>query len=75
MGAPFPHCDSRILHIPKSCWACDLYPAAQQSRIENNIAFTDDPEPEGKKPCPAMGARPETYKSWPNNRAQKERPQ
>lgn len=68
--APHPHCDSRILHSPKECWACDLYPQRQQERIENNVAFTDDPEPEGKEPCPAMVARPEGYDYWPRNRAQ-----
>jgi hypothetical protein len=40
--APFPHCDSRILHAPKSCDTCDMYPHYQELRKSWGINFTGE---------------------------------
>ena len=56
--AKFPHCDSDVLHSPKSgCKYCDMFPAAQQERIDKNINFTGEGNP-NKLPCPAELKRP-----------------
>lgn len=61
--APFPHCDSRVLHAPGECEYCDHYPEEQQERINQGINFT------GHGPDPASSFRSvETINLWPGNR-------
>jgi hypothetical protein len=54
--AEYPHCDQRVLHSPGQCTYCDMYPAKQQSRIEQKVNFTGQAF-EGLSPCPADLAR------------------
>lgn len=74
--APFPHCDSFILHAPGTCDCCDHYPRAQADRMLNGIAFTND-SPEhikkhGLKLCPAVERRPlHIISQWCGNVPQK----
>lgn len=66
--AKSPHCDSRILHAPKMCKYCDLYPAEQLARMVSRINFTGQ-QLAGCEPCPADLARdPQVYNRWPGNR-------
>lgn len=78
--APFPHCDHRVLHRPKSCTVCDHYPDLQQLRMMWQIAFTgeqpvqlDLEKPwltEGAVlPCPADYVRGDAHKRWFGNTA------
>lgn len=65
--AEFPHCDELVLHAPKTCEVCDLYPQKQKARIDNNINFTGEGDP-NKQPCPAESKRPlDTINRWPGN--------
>lgn len=65
--ARFPHCDARVLHEPKNCEFCDMFPELQQERIKNNINFTGEGNP-NKKPCPAEAARGlKSINSWYGN--------
>lgn len=57
--APFPHCDSNILHAPKECNYCDEYADRQEQRIAAGINFTGHKDP-NKAPCPSEALRP-TY--------------
>jgi hypothetical protein len=71
--APFPHCDSRVLHAPSECTYCDGYPELQQARQDWRVAFTGH-EPVGDEaPCPADTARPPNgssdHRRWSRNRA------
>lgn len=60
--APFPHCDSNVLHAPGECVYCDMYPQEQQQRITNGINFT------GHGLDPATEARPlEIVNRWYGN--------
>ena len=68
--APYPHCDSNILHAPTECQDCDEYPEAQHERIDNDINFTGHHHAD-KATCPSEMARPlETIERWPGNRAE-----
>ena len=67
--APYPHCDSNVLHRPGSCVFCDKFPDAQLSRIYGRINFTGDSDPE-LLPDPASIQRPlEVINRWGGNRA------
>lgn len=76
--AKHPHCDPRVLHAPKSCSACDLYPERQELRVTWQIAFTgEEPKPlaepswasEGAVlPCPADLIRGKNHAVWAGNR-------
>ena len=60
--APFPHCDSNVLHAPSECEYCDHYPEEQENRIKNNINFT------GHGNDPATDVRPlTTIYRWAGN--------
>jgi len=66
--APFPHCDSNILHGKKECQYCDQYPDWQDKREADGINFTGHKDP-NKKPCPSEQLRPvERAYRWPGNR-------
>jgi hypothetical protein len=72
--APFPHCDSRILHSPTECQYCDEYPILQAERIARSIAFSGHVPVKGQTPCPAdaavaSGERGD-YNQWGGNVAQ-----
>lgn len=60
----FPHCDSDILHAPGECPVCDLYPARQEFRICEHIAFTGHEPLPSQVPCPADLRRPPDSSSW-----------
>ena len=65
--ALFPHCDSNVLHEPKSCEFCDLYPEAQAERVAKGINFTGRYD-DGKELCPSEGERKlETIYRWYGN--------
>jgi hypothetical protein len=67
--APYPHCDSRVLHAPGECRYCDEYPDQQLRRIQSNINFTGHHDPD-KALCPAERLRPiERINRWPGNTA------
>ena len=70
--APFPHCDSRILHAPKSCEYCDHYSLQQHERIRDGIAFTGETPVGNQVPCPADVARPKgssnDHRRWGGNK-------
>lgn len=51
-----PHCDDLCLHAPTLCVFCDMHPEEQQYRIDNNINFTGENDP-NKKQCPAEARR------------------
>jgi hypothetical protein len=62
--APFPHCDSRVLHAPFTCKYCDLYPVLQRVRENNAIPFS------GEEGSPDTKLRPrEVIDRWGGNRA------
>jgi len=66
----YPHCDPRVLHLPKDCEFCDMYPALQAERIRDGVNFTGENNPK-KKPCPAETARGlKSINSWHGNVAQ-----
>lgn len=66
--APFPHCDSEVLHAPGECVYCDHYPHAQAERSVLGINFTGHVDPD-KKSCPSTRHRSlETIEKWPGNR-------
>lgn len=67
MTAPYPHCDSRIVHAQNTCKYCDNYPELQRERIDNNINFTNTTDP-NKALCPAIAARGERVNYWQGNR-------
>ena len=70
LKAPYPHCDSDVLHAPGECEYCDEYPEAQHERIDNDINFTGHHHAD-KATCPSEMARPlETIERWPGNRAE-----
>lgn len=54
--APFPHCDSQVLHAPGKCEYCDEYPLMQQDRRRSSVNFTGENDPD-KKQCPAEARR------------------
>lgn len=63
-----PHCDASVLHFPGACEDCDQYPDWQNYRRVALIAFTNDPQPEGKAPCPSEHFRSaEVRDRWPGN--------
>ena len=69
----FPHCDSEILHAPKSCYFCDHFPTLQQERINKGINFSnrDNQDPEKEK-CPSEKKRPLWLtEKWYGNRPYK----
>ncbi len=69
--APFPHCDSDVLHAPDECVHCDHYPSAQYARQLSDTDFTGHSTP-GFRTCPSEVHRPlETINRWPGNRARK----
>lgn len=66
--APFPHCDSGIVHPPKSCKYCDMYPVLQKRRIDEGVNFTGEQIP-GKAVCPSEVRRPlDIINRWHGNR-------
>ncbi len=74
IDAQFPHCDSRILHAPGECEACDRHPDWQELRTSWGIAYTGH-APEGdwiQTPCPADAARPAgspaDHRQWGGNK-------
>jgi hypothetical protein len=65
--APFPHCDSLVLHAPGRCKYCDMYPDMQSKRIRERIDFTDQ-HVTGNSRCPSELRRPvEQIERWPGN--------
>lgn len=65
--APFPHCDSDVLHAPGKCEFCDMYPDFQKLRAEYAVNFTGENKP-GFAPCPSEMKRSlETIEKWPGN--------
>jgi hypothetical protein len=38
--APFPHCNSQVLHAPNTCVHCDDYPELQSEREAGKTPFT-----------------------------------
>ncbi len=69
--APFPHCDSLVLHAPGECEFCDDYPDAQQDRIAKRINFTGHKNPH-KEQCPAEKRRSlDNINRWYGNVPQK----
>ncbi len=60
--APFPHCDSLVLHAPGECVYCDMYPDAQAKRLVDGVNFT------GHGEDPASAVRPlEIINRWGGN--------
>lgn len=51
--APYPHCDSRVLHKPGECQYCDMYPDRQAARELMGICFTGEKPDDFKGPCPS----------------------
>ena len=67
--AEFPHCDADVLHAPGECVYCDKYPALQDERIRNTVAFTGHEAERFGKSCPAEAKRPlKVIEMWPGNR-------
>lgn len=65
--APFPHCDSRVLHAPGACVYCDRYPTRQTFRLRAGVNFTGETDP-SKFPCPAVKDRGlESINRWHGN--------
>jgi hypothetical protein len=70
--APFPHCDSKVLHAPGVCSYCDEYPERQQARYDEGVAFTGQVNA-ALKPDPAQVDRPlELIERWPGNRPRRD---
>jgi hypothetical protein len=69
-----PHCDSSILHAPKTCKFCDMHPEMQEYRQLARIAFTGAENELGDErtaPCPSTHFRePEKRDLWGGNVAQ-----
>ena len=64
----FPHCDSSILHAPKSCEFCDARPLWQALRVAWGVNFTGESDPT-KAPCPSEQRRSaRMVHMWPRNR-------
>ncbi len=64
-----PHCDNLVLHKPNQCEYCDMYPTQQQYRMDNNINFTGENDP-NKSKCPAEERRElKTINKWYGNTA------
>jgi hypothetical protein len=64
----FPHCDSSILHAPKTCSYCDEHPDWQELREMWRINFTGGTD-STKAPCPSERLRPAYIAHrWPGNR-------
>lgn len=38
--APYPHCNTEVLHAPGECVYCDMYPERQQARIAGGSPFS-----------------------------------
>lgn len=38
--APYPHCNSEVLHAPSECYYCDKYPDRQKVRAASGTPFT-----------------------------------
>jgi hypothetical protein len=71
--APYPHCDSKVLHAPGECEYCDHYPEKQEERVAKKINFTGHNDPD-KSQCPAEQARPlETINRWHGNVPEKDK--
>lgn len=51
------HCDQRVLHSPGYCQYCDMYPEAQQKRVELGYDFTNDKPGTREHSCPAIQTR------------------
>lgn len=66
--APYPHCDSNVLHSPGRCVFCDKFKDAQQARIYAGINFTGE-DAYDRYPDPATQLRPlEVIERWGGNR-------
>jgi hypothetical protein len=52
-----PHCDPSILHAPRECEYCDMYPGWQEYRMLASIAFTGQDANDGLSPCPSSWFR------------------
>lgn len=65
-----PHCDDLVLHRPKSCYACDMFPARQHEREVTGVNYTGEHDPK-KLLCPSEARRPiESINRWYGNVAQ-----
>lgn len=65
--AKFPHCDELVIHSKNFCKWCDMFPEAQQERIERGINFTGEYDPE-KTICPSEIRRSLTnIEKWGGN--------
>lgn len=64
----FPHCDPKVLHEPKACEVCDMYPDWQALRLVWGICFSGKLEL-NKMPDPATYARGLSWAEWYGNRA------
>lgn len=38
--APYPHCNTEVLHAPGTCAYCDEFPDRQAQRVASNTPFT-----------------------------------
>lgn len=66
--APYPHCDSLVLHAPGECAFCDDYPEKQARRMYGRVNFTGHHDP-NKSPCPAEARRSlDHIERWVGNR-------
>jgi hypothetical protein len=66
--APFPHCDSRVLHAPGECVFCDDFPKKQALRMYGRVNFTGHHDA-NKRPCPAEQVRDlDHIERWVGNR-------
>lgn len=62
----FPHCDSRILHLPEECESCAAAVELQEERVFLNISNTLVKNRKWK--CPADRVRtPQSLNWWPGN--------
>lgn len=63
-----PHCDPTILHAPRSCPYCDMFPEWQNLRKLWQINFTNQYDID-KALCPSVYFRnPADRDAWPGNR-------
>lgn len=62
-----PHCDSRLLHSPGTCVACDEFPTAQVFRKLVGLKFTDQMD-ENEAVLPGMDRTVGSATRWGGNR-------
>lgn len=67
----FPHCDSKILHLPEECVYCADCAWLQEERARVDVSNTGHAN--RSWPCPADRARAsEVYNRWGGNRARRD---